>query len=289
MHNFIRGQSPAPYKKSKMTKSMSRSIAGLGLLLASCCVFSLPTSNPVPGGIVNLKIAPASELRPNVFYQNQPVAMSRHEGFWYAIVGLSLNTKLGHHEVRVKGQGIPFNVNSKDYPEQHITLKSRKHIDLSPHNLNRHKGEKKLAGAVFDSFDLSQAPDLAFIKPVLGPYSSPFGLKRFFNKSPRKPHSGLDIAAPTGTPIKSPAAGKVVLTGNFFFNGNVVYMDHGQGLISMFCHLSDISVAKGDIMHKGQILGKVGATGRVTGPHLHWSVSLNNARIDPLLLLPSDP
>ncbi|MEY8264454.1 MAG: M23 family metallopeptidase, partial [Bermanella sp.] len=99
----------------------------------------------------------------------------------------------------------------------------------------------------------------------------------------------LAIAAPKGTPIKAPAAGKVVLTGHFFFNGKVVYVDHGQGLISMFCHLSDISVSNGDTLQKGQILGKVGATGRVTGPHLHWSVSLNNARIDPMLLLPASP
>ncbi len=288
MHNFIKGQLPAPCKKNKIVSTFTKAMTGLGLLMASSLVLSLPISSAVPGGIINLKIAPASDKRPTVFYHNKPVAMSQHNGFWYAIVGLSLNSKAGHHEVRVNGQGIPFTVSHKDYPEQHITLKSRKHIDLSPKDLKRHQGEKKRAGAVFDTFDLSQAPDLAFIKPVKGPYSSPFGLKRFFNESPRKPHSGLDIAAPTGTPIKSPAAGKVVLTGNFFFNGNVVYMDHGQGLISMFCHLSEISVAKGDIINKGQTLGKVGATGRVTGPHLHWSVSLNNARIDPLLLLPPD-
>jgi murein DD-endopeptidase MepM/ murein hydrolase activator NlpD len=129
---------------------------------------------------------------------------------------------------------------------------------------------------------------LSFIKPVVGPYSSPFGLKRFFNGEPRNPHSGIDIAAPSGTPIYAPAQGKVVLTGDFFFNGNVVYMDHGQGLISMFCHLSAIDVKPGDTLKQGELLGKVGATGRVTGPHLHWSVSLNNARIDPLILLPKD-
>ena len=95
----------------------------------------------------------------------------------------------------------------------------------------------------------------------------------------------MEIAAPSGTAIKAPANGKVVLTGDFFFNGNVVYMDHGQGLISMFCHLNEINVKNGDLLNKGDVLGKVGATGRVTGPHLHWSVSLNNARIDPMLLL----
>ncbi len=283
MHNSIKATSLVPCK----SKLMKHKLAGLVLSLIASQVWALPTSSPVPGGIVTLKIAADSEIRPEVFYREQPVAMSRHHGFWYAIVGLGLNSKAGHHEVRVNGKGIPFQVKDKDYPEQHITLKTRKHIDLSAADLKRHRQEKKQAGTVFHRFDLSQAPDLAFLKPVAGPYSSPFGLKRFFNKSPRKPHSGLDIAAPKGTPIKAPASGKVVLTGNFFFNGKVVYVDHGQGLISMFCHLSEISVVKGDTLGKGQILGKVGATGRVTGPHLHWSVSLNNARIDPMLLLPA--
>ncbi len=263
-------------------------LASLLITLMASQVWAFPSSNPVPGGIVTLKVADENAVMPQVFYREKPVTVSRHNGAWYAIVGLSLNSKAGHHEVRINGKGISFKVNNKDYPEQHITLKTRKHIDLSAKDLARHSKEKKLAGAVFKKFDLSQAPDLAFIKPVNGPYSSPFGLKRFFNEAPRKPHSGLDIAAPTGTPIKAPAAGKVVLTGNFFFNGNVVYVDHGQGLISMFCHLSSIGVKKGDMLSKGQVLGKVGATGRVTGPHLHWSVSLNNARVDPELLLPSD-
>ena len=264
-------------------------LIALVLGFMACPAWALPPSNPVPGGIVTLKIAAASEARPEVFYRGQAVAMSRHRGDWYAIVGLNLNSKAGHHQVQANGKGVSFQVKNKDYPEQHITLKTRKHIDLSTADLQRHRQEKKQAAAVFRRFDLTQSPDLAFLKPVAGPYSSPFGLRRFFNESPRKPHSGLDIAAPKGTPIKAPAAGKVVLTGHFFFNGKVVYVDHGQGLISMFCHLSDISVSSGDTLQKGQILGKVGATGRVTGPHLHWSVSLNNARIDPMLLLPASP
>ncbi len=283
MHNFTKANLPAPWWKMSPLKRFCL----LWILCATTSTgWALPQSSAVPGGLVTLKITPSTELLPKVFYQDRPVAITEHEGFWYAIVGLGLTSKVGQHEVRVNGKGISFEVTNKDYPEQHITLKTRKHVNLSDANLKRHKGEKKKSKAVFKNFDRQQAPDLAFLKPVKGPYSSPFGLKRFFNEEPRNPHSGLDIAAAKGTAIKAPAAGKVVLTGDFFFNGNVVYMDHGQGLISMFCHLSQIGVKKGDSLYKGQVLGKVGATGRATGPHLHWSVSLNNARIDPMLLLP---
>ena len=122
------------------------------------------------------------------------------------------------------------------------------------------------------------------LKPVDGPYSSAFGLKRFFNGQARKPHSGIDIAAPEGAPIMSPADGTIALTGDFFFNGNSVFIDHGQGLISMMCHLSRIDVKEGDVVKQGDLLGAVGKTGRATGPHLHWTVSLNNARVNPKLL-----
>ena len=141
--------------------------------------------------------------------------------------------------------------------------------------------------AAYRQFSPEQPSNLLFDKPVQGPLSSPFGLKRFFNGQSRAPHSGLDFAVPTGTPIRAPAAGRVILTGNYFFNGNTVFVDHGQGLISMFCHLSVIDVSPGDTLARGQILGKVGATGRVTGAHLHWNVSLNDARIDPAIFIGS--
>ena len=135
--------------------------------------------------------------------------------------------------------------------------------------------------------DLQNHSFEGMIWPLRGPQSSAFGLRRFFNDQERNPHSGVDIAAPTGTPITAPATGKVVLTGDFYFNGKSVFIDHGQGLISMLCHMSEISVSEGDIIQAGDQIGLVGATGRVTGPHLHWTVSLNNARVKPNLLLKS--
>lgn len=258
---------------------------GLALFGLTNFVYALPSSVPVPGGIAIVPLKASGESAPKAFYQKRPVAVIQHNNAWYAAVGLGLSTQTGDHHVVSQGQRYPFTVQPKDYPEQHIELKTRKHIDLSAEDLARHRKEKKQAMAVFEAFDDQPITDISFIKPVVGPYSSPFGLKRFFNGEPRNPHSGLDIAAPTGTNIQAPAAGKVVLTGNFFFNGKVVYIDHGQGIVSMFCHMSEIGVKTGQVLKQGESVGKVGATGRATGPHLHWSVSLNNARIDPMLLM----
>jgi murein DD-endopeptidase MepM/ murein hydrolase activator NlpD len=131
-------------------------------------------------------------------------------------------------------------------------------------------------------------PDIDFIWPVSGEISSIFGLRRFFNEQERNPHNGLDIAAPEGTDIKVTADGTVIETGDFFFSGNMVYVDHGQGLISLYAHLSRIDVKPGDVMRSGDVLGAVGQTGRVTGAHLHFAVIANGVLVDPVYLLPEN-
>ncbi len=204
---------------------------------------------------------------------------------WLALVGIPLKTKTGSHHIKVEGKSLGFTVKAKHYKEQYLTIKNKRKVNPNPLDMERITREKKEILTALASWTETNQPVTQLLKPTEGPYSSPFGLRRFFNKQPRNPHSGLDIAAPTGTPIIAPAAGTVVATGDYFFNGRTVIVDHGHGLTTMYCHMNKIDVELGQQLTQGQQLGTVGATGRVTGPHLHWGVSMNNARVDPMLLM----
>ena len=166
-----------------------------------------------------------------------------------------------------------------------MKIKQRKYVEPDPKQVARWKRESIEQKSAYKLFTKTEEPILTLAMPAEGPYSSAFGLKRFFNDQPRAPHSGLDIAAPDKSPIKAAAKGTVTAVGDYFFNGNTVIIDHGHGLSTMYCHMSQIDVKVGDQIELGQQIGLVGATGRVTGPHLHWGVSLNNQRVDPLLFV----
>ncbi|MDF3843919.1 peptidoglycan DD-metalloendopeptidase family protein [Pseudomonas citronellolis] len=246
-------------------------------------------NKPVPGGVAVVQLGSAGPA-PSASYQGKPVLVVREEGRdWIAVVGIPLSVKPGQQQLQVKQAGanrsLPFQVGSKHYREQRITLKNTRQVNPLPEDLKRINRELAEQTAAYRSFSPGTPSNLVLDKPVNGPLSSPFGLRRFFNGEERNPHSGLDFAVPAGTPIKAPAAGKVILIGNYFFNGNTVFVDHGQGFISMFCHMSKIDVKLGDQVPRGGVVGRVGATGRATGPHMHWNVSLNDARVDPAIFI----
>ncbi len=241
---------------------------------------------PVPGGVAVVDLGTGAE-RPAARYQGKPVLVTREDGRrWIAVVGLPLTVKPGREQLELAdGRRLAFEVGSRHYKEQRITLKNQQQVTPNAANLARIERELAVQTDAYRQFSPRQPSNLLLDRPVGGPLSSPFGLRRFFNGEERNPHSGLDFAVPAGTPVKAPAAGKVILVGDYFFNGRTVFVDHGQGLVSMFCHLSQIGVKVGDELARGAVLGKVGATGRATGPHLHWNVSLNDARVDPSIFI----
>ncbi len=243
-------------------------------------------NHPVPGGVAVVPLGSDAQA-PTARYQGKPVLVVREEGKrWIAIVGISLKSKTGAHQLQVNdGRTLNFTVTPKHYREQHIKLKNGRQVNPLAEDMVRINRELAEQTRAYQTFSPNQPSNLLFDKPVNGPLSSPFGLRRFFNGEERNPHSGLDFAVGAGTPIKSPAAGKVILIGNYFFNGNTVFVDHGQGLISMFCHMSKVDVKLGQSLPRGGIVGRVGATGRATGPHMHWNVSLNDTRVDPAIFI----
>src|SRR5216683_6972420 len=268
--------------------------AGLALAAAvSASQGDLPLTAPVPGGVAIVCVGRAPGPAPQVVFDGQRVLVARVGDIWHAVVGLPLALRPGAHELSVleaerTSRAIPFKVGKRDYETQRVTLANRRQVDPEPEDLRRIAREQESLVRAFSTFSDSAPDGLALDLPSAGRVSGGFGLRRFFNDEPRQPHSGLDIAAPEGTPIAAPAAGTVIEIGDYFFNGLTVVLDHGQGLVTMYNHLSRIDVAKGARVARGESIGAVGHTGRVTGPHLHWSVSLNNARVDPALFLSRD-
>ena len=264
-----------------------------------------PTPRSVPGGVAIVSL-PVTLQRPapRAYFGAAPVWVVRGARQWLAVVGIPLAQPAAAAELRVEdtnadtdagagagtgagagaGRTVGFVVAPWHYRQQHLHV-ANSQVDLFPTDLARVTREQSELHTALATFSAPSPAGLPLQPPLAGVRSSSFGLRRYFNGAARDPHSGMDIAAPAGTPVHAALSGTVLLTGDYFFNGNTVLIDHGAGLITMYCHLSTIGVHVGDVIAAGAVLGMVGATGRVTGPHLHFGVALNRAFVDPALFL----
>lgn len=257
----------------------------LGLILATGAV-AAPEHAPWPGGIAVLDVGPVDAPRPIVEFGERRVLVTRDGNRWLATVGIPLDAPTGESSVRINmARDLSFDVREHAYREQRLTVKNKKYVSPDAAQLERIGRERKVIDAALTSWRDVDVTGLALAAPVDGPRSSSFGLRRFFNDQPRAPHKGMDIAASAGTVIAAPGRGVVTATGDYFFNGKTVIIDHGQGFVTMYCHLSEIAVSEGQQLETGVPIGAVGATGRVTGPHLHFGTYLNGTAVDPALLL----
>ena len=307
----------AAARASSERKTVSRSQATL----------PFPMSRAVPGGVAVVPLG-AARRAPKAIWNGIPVLVTGSSSGWFAVLGIPLHTlqdrlvlevqdtvpgatRAGNQaSTRDKGKArdvettapagkVPSEASSTglrridvpvrpyQYAEQHLKVAPGQ-VTLSKEVLSRHLRERKQSARVMATWTEPVPASLQLRQPVPGVRSSSFGLRRFFNGQSRNPHGGMDIAAPVGTPVKAAAPGVVIDTGDYFFNGNTVWVDHGAGLLTMYCHLDRIRARVGQRVRTGDVIGTVGKTGRVTGPHLHWSVCLNRTMVDPALFLKAE-
>lgn len=243
-----------------------------------------------PGEVVLLTVdAPASVSQVRVHAFDRDWAAYRDSrGQFHALLGIDLDTRIGTYDASVTAGTTHTTerlvVTRRAFPTRRLTVNP----DLVHPPADEQARVDREAQHLHEIWD-HPAPQrlwtMPFERPVPDEANSAFGTRSIYNGEPRPPHTGADFLSPTGRPVKAPNAGRVVLADPQYFSGNTVIIDHGLGLFSILAHLSQIDVKVGDVVTAGQVIGKVGATGRVTGPHLHWGVRLNNARVDPLSLL----
>ncbi len=249
-----------------------------------------------PGEVVLLKISshrPLARLQASAFGREFPVFEAGDDLSWMGLVGIDLDTKPGRYSVRLHGEertGKPVEADDmlavapKRFPTRELTV-DEKFVSPPAEALARIKEESERVRGIFSTTTDQRYWNGPFRLPVPGPVISEFGKRSVYNGQSRSPHTGTDFRGAMGTPIRAPNAGRIVLAAALYYSGNTVIVDHGLGLYSYFGHLSAFDVHEGETVKTGDIVGKVGATGLVTGPHLHWSVRIAGARVDPMSLI----
>lgn len=219
-------------------------------------------------------------------------AFKTSEGTWQALVGIDLDQRPGSYSIAVDAQegsavlreSHALVVAPRKFPTRTLRVNPA-FVNPPAAELTRIRADQAFLADIYARPSPTRLWSVPFVRPVPGDANSSFGTRSVFNGEPRSPHGGTDFLSPTGTPIKSPNSGRIVCARDLYFTGNTVIIDHGLGLFSMLAHLSRIDVKEGDMVTTSQVVGLVGATGRVTGPHLHWALSVNGARVDPLSAL----
>jgi len=238
----------------------------------------------VPGGVARVVLG-EFESAPVALAEGRRVLVRPEGRNWVALVGISLEAVAGSKlRLEVADSQFEIEVVAKKYPSQHLKVPQAQ-VDLSPEDLARYEREQVHFAGVLGAFSSPPPATLRMLPPVPGRRSATFGLRRFFNGEARRPHSGMDIAAPAGTRVAAAAAGRVADIGEYLFSGRTVVLDHGSGWLSLYAHLKSIDAGIGQSVAVGASIGEVGTTGRVTGPHLHFAVYLNAAAVDPALFL----
>lgn len=246
-----------------------------------------------PGEVVVFTIgAPVATESVRVLAFDKEVVAYKDGNTWRAIVGVDLDARPGTYRVTVESGGAEhvargtydLRIVPRAFRTRRLTV-SQAFVTSPESEQPRIEREAALLAATWQLSAPSRWWTTAFVRPVPHAANSAFGTRSIFNGQPRNAHGGADFLSPAGTPIRAPNAGRIAVARSLYYSGNTVIIDHGLGLFSMLAHLSRIDVAEGEMVTPGQRLGLVGATGRVTGPHLHWAVRAGDARVDPLSLL----
>lgn len=241
---------------------------------------------------------PMEKISARIFEKEFPLFSLDDQVKWQGIIGIDLACKPGRYEIEVSGWGkgstrpsatttYPLEVQGKEFAERRLKVES-KYVSPPAEQMKRINREAARTRELFAQYTPEKLWEGNFLKPVPGGITSPFGRKNFVNDQPRSPHSGVDLRGAVGVPVKAPASGKIIMSQELYFAGNTVMIDHGFGMISYLCHLSEIKVEEGNSVDRGEIVGLVGSTGRVTGPHLHWTIKVMEQRIDPMSVLEID-